>query len=368
MLLLDSYRIVRREGLHSDRGDNREYSIILSPSLYLVNATNITTKSYENELYQQPNSQRHALDMSPPGDATTSLPDRAALSPPRSASRRLQPRDVRLRDLRSQHGRYISDETTSPTHRQCGAPFPEIAQTLPLIPTLTPTLHTAIHTVEKEEDIFLLRSFNHFNLGQWHTIGDREHLVPITITMRAVQVAALLPVNPLHFPHVRHQQQHAALLTHTHVAVAHVGDDDADVGLPPQLLAAVDQLPSVQQRQVGGAAVAAGRSQELERLVDRRMGERVRGGGEGAEAGGEPGGERDGFDEAEKRKLPSSSLSRRMLRLRLAEMLLMPPRRLPTTVCSSASEEDVKLFSTVSRPSPLRAACRGFRTMSRRLW
>ena len=56
MLLLDSYRIVRREGLHSDRGGNRGYLVLPPLPQYLVNGTNTNTKSYENELCQQQNS------------------------------------------------------------------------------------------------------------------------------------------------------------------------------------------------------------------------------------------------------------------------------------------------------------------------
>ena len=65
--------------------------------------------------------------------------------------------------------------------------------------------------------------------------------------MGAVQVAALLPVTPSPFTHIRYQHEHAALFVHIHVPVAHIRDKNADVRLPPQFLSRIDELPPVQQ-------------------------------------------------------------------------------------------------------------------------
>lgn len=111
--------------------------------------------------------------------------------------------------------------------------------------------------------------------------------------MGAVQVAALLSVTRVPCPHIRDQHEHAALIVHIHVAVAHIRDEDADVRLPPQFLSGVDELPPVEQREVGGASVSARRAQELERICGGGGCEGVGGGGDGSESGGEQGGEGD---------------------------------------------------------------------------
>ena len=66
--------------------------------------------------------------------------------------------------------------------------------------------------------------------------------------MGAVQVAALLSVTSSPFPYIRYQHEHAALFVHIYVPVAHIRNKSANVRLPPQFLARIDELPPVQQR------------------------------------------------------------------------------------------------------------------------